>query len=215
MHDRCSKARSFLRKEQTSTRSFRSITPFTTRGRTTRRSENAAGNLSRSRFTTFSSGPPTCATDPEPRVGSYVNDGLLLQSVLGRDEQDGDETEEHRGEHGHEVREALGEREARVQCVRRPVQLEGPQDEEDRRDVEDDEDQGEHVVLEMKLDRRLALGKLPALVRQILQRGRVGGPEEAGGHEREGRGGQGYEKGKSDGGGIVQERHFQLAKKPP
>src|SRR2546425_7915163 len=115
MQERCSNPSSPFKKEQTSMRSFRSITPLTTRGRTTRSSENAEGNLSRSRLTTFSSGPPTCATDPEPHRGSDVNYGLLLQSVLCRDEQDGDETEEHRGEHRDEVRKPVAQREVRVQ----------------------------------------------------------------------------------------------------
>src|SRR6267143_6485325 len=109
--------------------------------------------------------------------GSDVDDGLLLQRVLGRDEQDGDEPEEHGGEDGGEPGEPVPRGCAGAEVARGPVDHEGPKDEEHRGDVEHDEDQGEHVVLEVELDRRLALRQLPALVREVLQRGGVRGAE--------------------------------------
>src|SRR5437867_307655 len=49
----------------------------------------------------------------EPPGGSYVDDGLFLQRVLGCDEQDWDESEEHRGEDRPEHEEPIGQGRAR------------------------------------------------------------------------------------------------------
>src|SRR5438094_9512075 len=159
--------------------------PFTTRGRGTPTSRMAPANLAFRRLAISASAPLTSGTGPEPPPGSYVDDGLLLQRVLGRDEQDRDEPEEHRSEDREEGAGPLSKGSARRECDGHPVHHERPEREEHRRDVEHDEDQGEHVVLEVELDRRLALGELPALVREVLQGRWMGGPEQAGREERD------------------------------
>src|SRR3989337_345262 len=181
MQERCAKPSASFAWRHTSTRSFRSITPFTTRGRTTPSSLNVEGNLSRTAFTRSSSAPIAFTTGRDPPRRSDVDDGFLLQRVLGRDKEDRDEPQEHRREQGD-----LGLERGRG-VVGDAVHHERPQDEEHGRDVEHDEDQGEHVVLEVELDRRLPLRHLPALVGEVLEWGGVRGPEEAG--EGEGGGG--------------------------
>src|SRR2546428_5686871 len=198
MQERCSKPRSVLRKEQTGRRSFRSITTLTTLGRVTRISRMAPGNSAGSLLITSSSVPLTSGTGPSRPGGSYVDDGLFLQRVLRCDEQDWDESEEHGREDRPEHDEPVGEGRARANTASSAVDHQGPQDEEHGRDVEDDEDEREHVVLKMELDRRFALGELPALVCEVLERGGVRGAEQAGREEGLEGGGKGDVKGEND-----------------
>ena len=67
----------------------------------------------------------------------------------------------------------------------------------------------------MKLDRRLTLGELPALVREVLQRGRMGRAEQTGREEREEGEGKGHEKEENHRDVVVQKRHFGWLKTPP
>src|SRR2546428_364091 len=91
------------------------------------------------------------------RPRSYLADLLLLERILGGDEHDPEEQEDRE----------LGHRRRRIQQA---APREGPEEEEDRGDIEDDEDESEHVILEMKLDLRNALGNLATLVGEVLQR---------------------------------------------
>src|SRR5881396_627309 len=92
-----------------------------------------------------------------------MDDLLLLERVLGSDEHDPEEQENRELGHGR-------------RGVQEAAPSEGPQQEEDRRD---NEDEGEHVVLKVKLDLRHAFRDLAALVREVLERRRMVRSEQA------------------------------------
>src|SRR5439155_16430360 len=129
-----------------------------------------------------------CSSDlsSPPSMRSYLDDLLLLERVLGGDEHDPEEQEDRELGHGR-----YGVQEA--------APREGPEEEEDRGDVEDDEDEREHVVLEMKLDLRDALRNLAALVGEVLKRRRVVGSEQTRCEERAEREQQGNDSKNHDG----------------
>src|SRR2546428_14047816 len=101
------------------------------------------------------------------RPRSYLADLLLLERVLRRDEHDPEEQEDRELGHGR-------------RRIQKAAPREGPEEEENRGDVEDDEDECEHVVLEVKLDLGDAFRNLAALVGEVLQRRRMVRPEQAG-----------------------------------
>src|SRR5207247_8802784 len=82
---------------------------------------------------------------------------------------------------------------------------EGSKEEEDRRDIEDDENQREHVVLKVELDLRLALGDLAAFVRQVLQRRRMVRAKQPRGEERA-QGEKQRDDGENDHGDVAHQR---------
>src|SRR2546428_643561 len=127
------------------------------------------------------------------RPRSYLADLLLLERVLRGDEHDPEEQEDRE----------LGHRRRRIQ---KAAPREGPEEEEDRGDVEDDEDEGEHVILEMKLDLRDALGNLATLVGEVLQRRGVVRPEQSRREERAEREQEGHD-GKNHNGHVALEHH--------
>src|SRR3990170_8633755 len=179
MQERCSKPISSFSAVATFKRSWRSITPLITPGRAIKRSRNSDGNRSWTRCISTSSVPIPSSSGTAPTWGSDVNDGFLLQCVLGCDEQDWDEPEQDRSEQ----RDLLLQGSQRI--LGGAEHGERPEDEENRRDVEHHEDQGEHVVLEVELNHGLALRQLPALVGQVLEGRWVCGSEQARREERE------------------------------
>src|SRR5439155_1433972 len=109
-----------------------------------------------------------CSSDlsSPPSMRSYLDDLLLLERILRGDEHDPEEQENRVLGHGR-------------RGIQEAAPSEGPQEEENRRDIEDDENEGEHVVLEVKLDLRHAFWDLAALVREVLERRRMVRPEQA------------------------------------
>src|SRR5207237_10641717 len=140
-------------------------------------------------------GPP----GPPGRRRSYLDDLLLLERVLRGDEHDPEEQEDRELGRGRRGTQEAGPRK-------------GPEEEEHGRDIEDDENQGEHVVLKVKLDLRHPFRHLAALVRAVLQRRRMVRSEEARGEEGAQREQQGDE-GKNDDGHVALERHLVCGKK--
>src|SRR6267378_5193668 len=110
---------------------------------------------------------PRGGLGPAARVArpcSYLDDLLLLERVLRGDEHDPEEEENRELGHGRRGTQESAPRE-------------GPEEEEHRRNIEDDENQRKHVILKVELDLRLPFRQLAALVGEVLQRGRMVGPE--------------------------------------
>src|SRR2546428_4599505 len=188
-HERCSKPSVSFRYVHTGTSSARSITISTRRSRTTFASFNfepkATFSCARTSFSAPGTDRPVIEGE-DVTTALISGDLLLLERVLRGDEHDPEEQEDRELGHGrYRVQEA--------------APREGPEEEEDCSDVEDDENQREHVVLEVELDLRDAFRNLAALVGEVLQRGRVVGPEQTRREERAERKQQGNDSKNHDG----------------